>query len=79
MIYIFTDPGKKKNAEMVIINTLPWPVRQVVVVEEEGKQAEVKQSAGEGQYYVAVEAPGIGWSKISAPLTPPQVTVCEWL
>ncbi|XP_045117159.1 alpha-mannosidase 2C1-like isoform X2 [Portunus trituberculatus] len=73
--FLFEDPGKKKNGEMVVINTLPWPMRQVMIVEEEGTQGEVQQSAGEGQYYVAVEAPGIGWSKLSTPLTPPKVTV----
>ncbi|KAG0730044.1 Alpha-mannosidase G [Chionoecetes opilio] len=82
---LFKEQNEKEES-MVVVNTLPWPVWQVVEVEEEGREepcrkagrleGEATQSVGAGQRYVAVEAAGMGWARLSSScLNPPPVTV----
>lgn len=77
---------------LMALNTFPWEVTEVVVVDEDhlleidvqeqpcekaGRlQDKFIQSTGQvGKYYVAVVAPGIGWSRQFMPLMNPPVTV----
>ena len=76
MLAIFPDQ-KDKSDEMVVLNTLPWKVRQVVAVEEGRQKGKTTQSAGEGKCYMSVEVAGIGWGKLSS-LAPSPVRVCKY-
>lgn len=86
---MFTGGNEKK--ELIVVNTFPWEVTQVVVVEEEQQEMEdqepckkasrlenkATQSAGIGQCYMAVQAAGIGWTRLGTPLVHPPVKVCK--
>ncbi|KAG7162125.1 alpha-mannosidase 2C1-like isoform X2 [Homarus americanus] len=80
---ILQDTPESRQGDMVVVNTFPWKVQQVVTVKEKGQEpskkrirmdGEVTQPAQNGEYYVAVEAQGIGWTKL-LPMCPAPVTV----
>lgn len=85
-LLIFTDKSEARQGESVVVNTFPWKVQQVVTVNEETHEptrkrvrmeGEVTQSTRTGGHYVAVEAQGIGWTKLS-PMCPAPVSVRKY-
>ncbi|XP_071529830.1 alpha-mannosidase 2C1-like [Panulirus ornatus] len=80
---ILQDKAEARQGESVIVNTFPWKVQQVVSVNEDNleptrkrvrMEGEVTQATRTGGHYFAVEAQGIGWTKLS-PMCPAPVSV----
>ncbi|XP_069185625.1 alpha-mannosidase 2C1 isoform X1 [Procambarus clarkii] len=80
---VLQNTPEARQGDMVVVNTLPWKVQQVLILKDEAREpkrkrmcveGEVVQLASTGGYYVALEAQGIGWTKLS-PVCPTPVTV----